>query len=145
MTRARARVVGIVVAAVAMGGLGVEPMTAAPEVVQAPAAEAASAARQGNRRSYRATRRIVDPQSQQARMPTAREVEEMVVHLSAMTRRPETLQQTTSPSGGVMVDLNGGFAGVMLARPNEDGTLEMLCVFTFEEGAEFLGLVEVIE
>jgi len=30
----------------------------------------------------------------------------------------------------------------MLARPNADGTWETKCVFTLEEGAEFLGLVE---
>jgi len=30
----------------------------------------------------------------------------------------------------------------MLARPADDGTFETRCVFTFEEGAEFLGLVE---
>jgi hypothetical protein len=29
----------------------------------------------------------------------------------------------------------------MLARPRADGSIETRCVFTFEEGAEFLGLV----
>ena len=39
------------------------------------------------------------------------------------------------------VDLDGGFGGILLARPNDDGTWETRCVFTLEEGAEFLGLV----
>jgi hypothetical protein len=29
----------------------------------------------------------------------------------------------------------------MLARPRADGSFDTRCVFTFEEGAEFLGLV----
>jgi hypothetical protein len=40
------------------------------------------------------------------------------------------------------MDLDGGFNGVVLARPNGDGTWETKCVFTLEEGAEFLGIVE---
>jgi hypothetical protein len=44
-------------------------------------------------------------------------------------------------TGGRMAVLGGGFAGVMLARPRTDGTYETRCVFSFEEGAEFLGLV----
>jgi len=42
----------------------------------------------------------------------------------------------------VTVDLNGGYNGVLLGRPGNDGSFETMCVFTFEEGAEFLGLVE---
>jgi len=44
-------------------------------------------------------------------------------------------------SGAVTVDLEGGFGGVLLARPGEDGVWETRCVFTIEEGADFLGLV----
>ena len=33
---------------------------------------------------------------------------------------------------------------MLLARPADDGSWETLCVFTFDEGAEFLGLVEDI-
>ena len=31
---------------------------------------------------------------------------------------------------------------MVLARPKADGTFETRCVFTLEEGAAFLGLVE---
>jgi hypothetical protein len=95
---------------------------------------------------YRATRPIVfDQQTGRSRMPTAREVEELVNTLSTLAKRPESLPETATPGGGITVDLEGGFAGVMLARPNDDGTFETKCVFTLEEGAEFMGLVEVIE
>ena len=43
------------------------------------------------------------------------------------------------------LDLAGGFAGVLLARPTGDGKWETRCVFTVEEGAEFLGLVEDVQ
>ena len=43
------------------------------------------------------------------------------------------------------MDLAGGFAGVLLARPNDDGTWETRCVFTVEEGAAFLGFVEEVQ
>ena len=39
------------------------------------------------------------------------------------------------------MSLDGSLQGVILARPNADGSYETKCVFTFEEGAEFLGLV----
>ncbi len=38
--------------------------------------------------------------------------------------------------------LDGEAAPVMIARPNADGTTEVLCVTSFEEAAAFLGLVE---
>ena len=75
-------------------------------------------------------------------MPTQQEVDQVVANLSDLGQRPaETLPQTTSADGTVVVDLDGAFGGVLLGRPNEDGTWETKCVFTVEEGAEFLGLV----
>jgi len=42
--------------------------------------------------------------------------------------------------------MRGGLISAhMLARPNEDGTWETRCVFTVEEGAAFLGLVEDVQ
>ncbi len=92
---------------------------------------------------YKATRTIADRQTGQLRMPTNQEIDEMVGNLATLANRPaEGLQQSSVANGGVAVDLGGGFGGVMLARPNADGTWETKCVFTFEEGAEFLGLEE---
>ena len=76
-------------------------------------------------------------------MPTQQEVDEVVTNLSSAGQRPpEDLQATAQANGAVVVDLDGGFGGTVLARPNGDGTWETRCVFTLEEGAEFLGLVE---
>jgi hypothetical protein len=96
-----------------------------------------------NQKRYKATRPIVvDRQTGQRRVPNQQEVDEVVASLQVLANRPENLPQTSLAGGAVAIDLEGGFGGVMLARPNEDGTWETKCVFTFEEGAEFLGLVE---
>jgi len=98
---------------------------------------------QGTNKRYKATSPIVvDRQTGRLRMPTREETDELVQTLSTLAKRPEGLPQTSAASGAVAIDLDGGFGGVMLARPNGDGTFETKCVFTFEEGAEFLGLVE---
>jgi hypothetical protein len=94
-------------------------------------------------KKYKATRAIVvDQQTGQQRMPTQEEVDEVVGNLSQLANRPEDLPSTQGESNAEIVDLQGGYGGVMLARPAEDGSLETRCVFTFEEGADFLGLVE---
>ena len=96
-------------------------------------------------KKYKATREIVvDKQTGQRRMPTQEEIDEVVSNLSQLSNRPENLPSTQGEGGAEVVDLAGGYGGVMLARPDDDGNLETRCVFTFEEGAEFLGLVEDI-
>lgn len=93
-------------------------------------------------KKYKATREIVDQQTGQRRMPTQVEIDEVVSNLSQLANRPEDLPSTQGAGGGEMVELAGGYGGVVLARPAADGSWETRCVFTFEEGAEFLGLVE---
>ncbi len=99
-----------------------------------------------SQKRYKATRPIVvDKQSGQLRMPTEQEINKLVADLTTLAKRPtENLQQTTVANGGVAIDADGGFGGVMLARPKSDGTWETQCVFTFDEGADFLGLEEDI-
>jgi hypothetical protein len=99
---------------------------------------------QAIQKRYKATRAIVvDQQTGQLRMPTKKEISEVVESLATLAKRSsEGLQQTSLANGAVAVDLDGGFGGVMLARPKADGTWETKCVFTIEEGAAFLGLVE---
>ena len=76
-------------------------------------------------------------------MPTQKEVDEVVANLTAFGQRSDdTLRQSSSASGTVKIDLGRAFSGVVLARPKGDGTFETRCVFTLEEGAEFLGIVE---
>src|SRR4051812_29319803 len=98
---------------------------------------------QANGKKFKATRPfVVDKDSGAVRMPTQEEIDKVVADLTALGQRPDnTLQQSTASNGAVMMDLGGGFGGILLARPNEDGTFETKCVFTIEEGAEFLGLV----
>jgi hypothetical protein len=75
-------------------------------------------------------------------LPTEQVVDEVVTTLSTFGQRPvDTLQLSSQANGAITVDLDGGFGGIVLARPNSDGTWETKCVFTLEEGAEFLGLV----
>jgi len=100
---------------------------------------------QGKQKKYKATRPIaVDKQTGKPRMPNEEEIDQVVANLATLASRPENLPQTPGSNGGIVVDLEGGYGGVMLARPSADGTWETKCVFTFEEGIEFLGLVEDI-
>jgi hypothetical protein len=93
-------------------------------------------------KKYKGTKEVVvDRQTGQRRLPNQAEVDEMVATLSTLASRPEGLPQTPGVVGGMTVDLQGSYGGVMLARPNEDLSWESKCVFTFAEGAEFLGLV----
>ena len=117
---------------------------AAASILAALTAGSTPLAAQYKQKKYKATRAIVvDKETGAVRMPTQEEVNEVVANLTALGQRSsDTLQQTTSPAGGVGLDLDGAFNGVVLARPNEDGTWETKCVFTLEEGAEFLCIVE---
>lgn len=94
-------------------------------------------------KKYRGSRAIVkDKTSGEVRLPTTEEVDQMVGSLASLTKQPEGLPETAGRGGSVGIDLEGGFGGTIIARALPDGSFEMRCVFTFEEGAEFLGLVE---
>jgi len=93
---------------------------------------------------YTATRAIaMDSATGKYRKPNAAEIKELVAELKAMTRQPvaTAMTATAHDTGGVTAKLDKAFGGVVLARPKADGSFETRCVFTFEEGAEFLGLV----
>jgi hypothetical protein len=126
-----AAIAAIILVVAVVGGT---PLTASTSEGQQQAAKA---------KRYKGTRAfVVDKQSGQVRLPTAEEVDEVIANLSAYGQRAaESLAQTTQSTGAVGVDLDGAFAGVLLARPAGDGTWETKCVFTLEEGVEFLGLV----
>jgi hypothetical protein len=104
-------------------------------------AQAAGAAASQAKR-YRATRPLVaGGPSGAVRMPTQQEIDQTIGSLSALAQTASDSLTRTSVSGAVALDLAGGYAGVMLARPNDDGTWETRCVFSLEEGVAFLGLV----
>ena len=96
------------------------------------------------KKKYVATLEItVDKKSGKLRKPTASETEELVATLTRLTSRStEGLKQVALPGGGTAVNLDGRFAPVILSKPNPDGTSEVKCVTSFEEAADFLGLVE---
>jgi hypothetical protein len=105
---------------------------------------AGSAGAADSRVKYTATRAIaVDSATGKFRKPNAAETEKLVADLKAMTRQPAAtaMTRTARNTGGVTAKLDKDFGGVVLARPRADGSIETRCVFTFEEGAEFLGLV----
>jgi len=93
---------------------------------------------------YAATRAIaMDNVTGKYRKPNAAEIEKLVADLKALTKQPDAVAMTSTArnTGGVTAKLDKAFGGVVLARPRADGSIETRCVFTFEEGAEFLGLV----
>ncbi len=107
------------------------------------ATSALSAQGQGRNRKYVGTREIiVDAQSGQLRRPTAEETQQLVDNLVTLVNQSTENLNPVPATSAVGLDLDGRFASVALARPNPDGTTEVRCVTTFEEGAEFLGLVE---
>lgn len=116
-----------------------------PAAGQVPRSESTPAGARAQR--YRATNPIVvDKATGQRRIPTEEEVAALVTNLATFTdRTTEGVPETAAASGGVSADLGEGFSGLVLSRANEDGTIETRCVFTFDEGAQFLGLVPVIE
>jgi hypothetical protein len=95
-------------------------------------------------KKYVATRNIVvDKETGRARRPNETEIKELVESLAALTSRSdENLESFAVAGGGDAVDVDSGFGGTILARPNAEGIMETKCVFSFEEAAEFLGLVE---
>ncbi len=122
-------------------------VVAMPAMMESHLQAQAPGAQQGARgQRFRATQPVVrDAATGRRRMPTETEVTQMVASLSTLTERPTNLPDVTTAQGAVAVNLAGGYNGVVLAKANEDGSVETLCVFTFDEGAAFLGLVPVIE
>ena len=92
--------------------------------------------------SWTGTRAIIwDEASKTLRRPTAAEVAQMVRSLRVMTSKPvRTITPVTTSNGTRQGSIEGEHANVVIARATEGGGYETLCVQTFEEAAEFLGL-----
>jgi hypothetical protein len=91
---------------------------------------------------FKPTRAVVlDKATGKPRMPNAAEVQQMVSSLKTLTQKSTAVAATELKDGGRKASLGGGYGGVMLARVRPDGSYELRCVFSFEEGASFLGLV----
>ena len=101
----------------------------------------------GQQKKYKATRAIVkDKDTGEVRLPTSEELQQTIDSLASLTHR-DVAATSATPTGVTGWSALGvsAAAGVFVARPNEDGTMETRCVFTFEEAAAFLGLVEEIQ
>jgi hypothetical protein len=101
----------------------------------------------GQQKKYKTTRPIVkDQQTGELRLPTTEELQQTIDSLSSLTRRDVAAAQPTATAVTGWSALGvSATSGVFVVRPNEDGTMETRCVFTFEEAAAFLGLVEDIQ
>jgi hypothetical protein len=101
----------------------------------------------GQQKKYKATRAIVkDQQTGELRLPTTEELQQTIDSLASLTGRDVAAAAAapTAVTGWSALGVSAT-SGVLVARPNEDGTMETRCVFTFEEAAAFLGLVEDIQ
>jgi len=79
----------------------------------------------------------VDANSSKLRQPTPEEVQKLTESLT-MNDSVEGLTATPTPDGGMMVDLQGRFQSVAIAKKNPDGSLAQACVQSAKEAEDFL-------
>ena len=98
-----------------------------------------------NGKKFVATKEIIfDQASKTLRKPTQAETDAMVAEIGTLTNRStDGLTTKTLANGGIKMDLQDRFQGVVFGRANADGTTEVRCVMTLEEAIDFLGLQEV--
>jgi len=143
----RTRLIALASTVVLILGLGVVLTQASKTNLTAGQMKAFNSSSQHRGKTYVGTKDIiVDKQTGKARKPTADETRELVVTLSTLTNRSsDGLSVVARPDGIKQVDLDGRFNGVTLARPGADGSMEVRCVTSFDEGADFLGLEEITQ
>ena len=138
---ARSKAAYVIILAIALIGVGIVVFTNSSQTARSVSAQTDRA-----QKKYRGTRKIVkDAATGEFRLPTQEESDKTVADLEQLTKRPEDLPSAIVPSGGVSINLEEGFGGTFVARPNADGTMETRCVFSLEEALDFLGFVEVDE
>lgn len=79
----------------------------------------------------------VDANSGKLRQPTAAEVQQLTESL-ATNDSVEGLTPTMTPDGGMMVDLQGRFQSIAIAKKNPDGSLAQACVESSKQAEDFL-------
>lgn len=144
---------GVVLAAAALFAGSVQAevkWVTSPRVEKVREAEARRAAASSTpsvvlKERYKATRAIVfDQETQQLRVPTRAEVAQMVQYLRQATSKPvQAIASRVQANGTRQGSIEGEHATVVVARATEDGQYETLCVQTFDEAADFLGLVRI--
>jgi hypothetical protein len=119
----------------AMLGIGL-----AAAMAMMPSSDVRVSAQEGNRSEDAAVklagRKVrIDKKSGKLREISQQEARELVATLTAMTTRTETVAATT---GGRALTQFNGFDHVLVARPNEDGSNDVLCVNSLEQAVAFL-------
>lgn len=110
----------------------------AKQVLQQRETQAADSA---SKERWVATRAIIfDSSTKQLRKPTDSETAEMVKSLRSLLARGEKVQPRVRANGTRQGSAEGRFQNVVVARATEEGAVETLCVESFDEAAEFLGL-----
>lgn len=83
----------------------------------------------------------LDPQTGQIKPMTAEKAQEIAADLKVrLNKSTDGLVQVQNRDGSVSMDLQGRAQNVVLARTNEDGTVENACVDEPLAAAEFLGI-----
>lgn len=78
----------------------------------------------------------IDKSTGKLRDLSQEEARELVATLTAMTARTDRTV-TTARAGGALTQITG-FDHVLVGRPNEDGTTDVLCVSSVDEAVSFL-------
>lgn len=116
----------------------VKVVNASPRIEKtAPAADATNV-----REKWVATKAIMrDAQTGQLRKPTEVETRQLVSTLRELTAQPAAApRRVISADGQSQSTVASATPQVLVARATADGQNETLCVQTFEEAADFLGL-----
>ena len=115
-------------------------VNSSPRVAKTATATRGPVTEAASREKWAGTRAIMrDVQTGKLRKPTETEVREMVKSIKQLTARASVRTDASGPNGGAM---DAAPQQVVIARATEEGTMETLCVETFEEAAVFLGLVK---
>lgn len=114
-------------------------INSSPRVVKTAPATRGPVVEAAARENWVGTRAILrDAQTGQLRKPTATETRELVKTMRALTARPIVRIEGATTQGGVA---EVPPQQVIIARATEEGGMETICVASFEEAANFLGLV----
>jgi hypothetical protein len=137
-------VVAAAVCALALSALGEVRFIQSPRAMKVPTAGSPRrVATEAAKEKWIGTRAIVrDAATGKLRRPTVAEATSLARSLKQLTSRPESINAnaTAAADGSRQGVINGAFANVVVGRPRADGTVETLCVQSFEEAAQFLGL-----
>lgn len=132
-------VVGVCALSTSDAGAKVTIVNSSPRVANPAPATRGPAVEAAAREKWVGTRAILrDVKTGKLRKPTETETRELVKTIKQLTARPSIRTESASSQGGV---IEAAPVQVVIARATEEGAMETLCVGSFEEAAEFLGLV----